>query len=181
MPSRHTTPFVSPGASPLILRTDPRWFLTRGIACGLLFPLLLRAVGAGRFGLPCAIGVAIVWLVFRNSYITLDSHGFTYHSVVRCIAHSWVDVERFCVVEQRIFGFIPVSRYLGWNYSPAYKNYKRLAIPRTLAGWVGTDATFEPMFSCTGTGSPIMNEHLQRARTANGCCQHHRVVSPRSD
>ena len=167
MPSRHTTPFVSPGASPLILRTDPRWFLTRGIACGLLFPLFLRVVGAGRFGLPCAIGVAIVWLVFRNSYITLDSHGFTYHSVVRRIAHSWVDVERFCVVEQLIFGFIPLSRYLGWNYSPAYKHYQRLAIPRTLARWVGTtDAMFKPVGFNVPALTTVMNAHLEHARTA---------------
>src|SRR5688572_12847479 len=108
MQCRQTTRCVAPGASPLILRSYPRWFVTAGIGCGLVFALLLRSVGAGRAGLLCAIGVALLWLVFRNSSITLDSQGFTYHSVVRRIAHSWVDVERFCLVEQRIYGFIPV-------------------------------------------------------------------------
>jgi hypothetical protein len=53
-----------------------------------VFPLLLRAVGAGRLGLLVTIAVAIVWLLFRKSYITLDSQGFTYHSVVRRIVHA---------------------------------------------------------------------------------------------
>ena len=36
----------------------------------------------------------------------MDSRGFTYDSVVRLIAYSWFDVERSCVVEQRVYGVI---------------------------------------------------------------------------
>src|SRR5262245_29730165 len=104
-----STPLVAPGAGQVILRTDPRWFVTRGILWGLLFPLLLRVLKLGSYGLLCAFGVLVVWLLFRNSTITLDAQGFVYHSVVRQIAHSWADVERFCVVEQRMLAFITVS------------------------------------------------------------------------
>jgi hypothetical protein len=141
---------------------DPR------IGWGLVFPLLLRAVGAGRLGLLVTIAVAIVWLLFRKSYITLDSQGFTYHSVARHIVHAWIDVERFCVVEQRMYAFIVVNRYLGWNYSPAYKNYKRLAIPRTVARWVGmSDAMFKPVGFDVRKLTTVMNEYLRQARTGN--------------
>ena len=132
--------------SPVILRPDPQWFLTRGLVLGVVFPLVLRALGAGRFGLAFMAAAVMLWLVFKNSYITLDSEGFRYHSGVRQIAHAWVDIERFSVVEQRMLAFITVNLYLGWNYSPAYKNYKLLAIPRTLARWTGTtDAMFKPI------------------------------------
>lgn len=167
MPDLHNAPFVSPGAA-RTLRPDPRWFLTRGIGWGLLFPLLLHALGAGRFGLLCAIGVGVLWLVFRNSYIALDGHGFRYHSAVRRIAHAWVDVERFSVVEQRMFVFITVAHYLGWNYSPAYKSYKLLAIPRTLARWTGmTDAMFKPVGFDVPALTRVMNEYLQQARNSH--------------
>ena len=159
-------PFVS-GASPVILRTDPQWFIKRGIIWGLVFPLFLRVIGAGSFAWPFALVVALLWVAFRNSTITLDSEGFLYDSVVRRVAHAWVDVERFSVVEQRMYGFITISKSLGWNYSPAYKHYKRLAIPRTLARWVGTtDAMFKPVgFNVPGLVA-VMNEHLAQARTA---------------
>lgn len=157
----------SVGVTSRILRPDPRWFLTRGIAWGLVVPLVLRALGAGRVGPLFAIGVAGMWLLFRNSYITLDSHGFTYHSSVRRIAHAWSDVERFSVVEQRIYGFITIVRYLGWNYSPAYENYKRLAIPRTLARWTGTtDAMFKPVGFNVPKVASAMNEYLHQAGSA---------------
>jgi hypothetical protein len=166
MPFRQSTPVASLGESPVILRPEPRWFLTRGIVLGLVFPLLLRALGAGGFGLPCAIAAVMLWLVFKSSYIALDSQGFTYHSGVRRIAHAWVDVERFAVVEQRMLAFITVSHYLGFNYSPAYKNYKLLAIPRKLARWTGTtDAMFKPVGFNVRALTAVMNEHLQHART----------------
>ena len=116
MPFRQPTPSASLGESPVILRPDPRWFLTRGVVLGLVFPLLLRALGAGSFGLSCAIAAVMRWLVFKSSYIALDSQGFKYNSGMRRIAHAWVDIERFAVVEQRMLAFITVCRYLGWNY-----------------------------------------------------------------
>ena len=67
------------------MRTDPRWFLTRGIGWGLVFPLFLRVVGFGRYGLPCAIGVLLVWLLFR------------YHSIVQRVTPRTDDIERFSV------------------------------------------------------------------------------------
>jgi hypothetical protein len=154
--------------SPVILRTDPRWFLTRGIGWGLLFPLLLRAIGAGSFGFYFAFGFALLWLLFRNSSITLDSEGFRYKSVLRNISHSWDEVERFGLVQQRMYGFITISHSLGWNYSPAYKHYKRLAIPRTLARWVGTtDAMVKPVGFNVPALVAVMNEYLKQARAAN--------------
>jgi hypothetical protein len=169
MPNPQSTPTVSRAREgPGVLRPDPRWFLTRGLAWGLALPLILGAVGARRSGLLVAIGVAVLWLLFRNSYMTLDSRGFTYHSVVRRISHAWVDVERFSVVEQRIYFFVPVSQYVGWNYSPAYRNYKRLAIPRTIARWVGmTDAMFKPVGFNVPELTRVLNEHLSRARSAD--------------
>jgi hypothetical protein len=168
MPFRQPTPVAS-GESPVILRPKSRWFLTRGIVLGVVFPVLLRAVGAGSFGLACVIAAVMLWLVFKNSYIALDSQGFTYHSGVRRIAHAWVDVERFAVVEQRMLAFITVSHYLGWNYSPAYKNYKLLAIPRTLARWTGTtDAMFKPVGFNVPALVVIMNAHSAQARMENG-------------
>jgi len=110
---------------------------------------------------------AILWLLFRNSSITVDSEGFTYRSVLRRISHRWVDVERFAVVEQRAYGFITIDRFLGWDYSPTYKNYKRLAIPRTMARWVGmTHAMFKPIGFNVQELTRIMNEHLYQARTS---------------
>jgi hypothetical protein len=153
----------------VILRPEPRWFLTRGIVLGVVIPLLLRALGAGSFGLGCVIAAVMLWLMFKSSYITLDSQGFRYHSGVRRIAHAWVDIERFAVVEQRMFAFITICRYLGWNYSPAYKNYKLLAIPRTLARWTGTtDAMFHPVGFSVPALVAIMNTHVAQARTAGG-------------
>jgi hypothetical protein len=156
-----------PGAqrvSPVILRPDPRWFLTRGIVLGNVFPLVLHALGAGNFGLGCAIAAVMLWLVFKNSYIALDSQGFRYYSGVRRVEHAWVDIDRFAVVEQRMLAFITVCRYLGWNYSSAYKHYKLLAIPRTLARWTGTtDAMFHPVGFNVRALTAIMNEHLQQA------------------
>jgi hypothetical protein len=74
-------------------------------------------------------------------------------------------VERFSVVEQRIFGFVTKNRYLGWNYSSAYRHYKLLAIPRTLAKWTGTtDAMFKPMGFNVPALTKVMNEHLAHAR-----------------
>ena len=172
--SEVTMPFPQPtpttaNESPVILRPDLRWFVTRGIVLGLVFPLLLRALGAGSFGLPCAIAAVMLWLVFKGSYIALDGKGFTYHSGVRRIAHSWGDLERFAVVEQRMLAFITVSRYVGWNFSPAYKHYKLLAIPRTLARWTGTtDAMFKPIGFNVPALVTIMNTHLAQARIASG-------------
>ena len=167
MPFPQRTPAAS--QSPVILRPDPQWFLTRGIVLGVVFPLLLRALGAGSFGLPCVIAAVMLWLVFKSSYIALDSQGFRYHSGVRRVAHAWVDIERFAVVEQRMFAFITVNLYLGWNYSPAYKNYKLLAIPRTLARWTGTtDAMFKPIGFNVRALTAVMNTHLAQARMASG-------------
>lgn len=116
-----------------------------------------------------AIGALVVWLVFRNSTITLDDEGFTYHSAARRISHRWVDIDRFCVVEQRMLFFITTSRYLGWNFTPAYKNYKLLAIPRTVARWVGmTDAMFKPVGFNVPELTKIMNERLVESRTRKG-------------
>jgi hypothetical protein len=166
MPFRQPTPVASLGKNPVILRPDPRWFLTRGLILGIGFPLLLSALGARSFGLPCVIAAGMLWLVFKSSYIALDSQGFRYHSGVRRIAHAWVDIERFAVVEQRMLAFITVSQYLGWNYSPAYKNYKLLAIPRTLARWTGTtDAMFKPIGFNVRALTAVMNEHLEQSRS----------------
>ena len=124
-------------------------------------------MGASGLGFLFAIAPAILWLLFRNSSITLDREGFTYHSVLRRISHRWADVERFSVVEQRAYGFITINRFLGWDYSPAYKNYKRLAIPRTMARWVGmTHAMFKPVGFNVPELTSVMNEHLYQARTA---------------
>ena len=167
-------PFPKPAPAPLekspvILRPELRWFVTRGVVLGVVFPLLLRALGAGNFGLPCAIAAVMLWFLFRNSYIALDSHGFTYHSGMRRIAHSWVDLDRFAVVEQRMLAFITVSRYVGWNFSPEYKHYKLLAIPRTLARWTGTtDAMFKPIGFNVPALVTILNTHLAQARIASG-------------
>jgi hypothetical protein len=168
MQSRQTTPFVSEvGVSPLVLHPCPRWFLIRGIALELVALFFLRGAGARGLGLLFAMAPAILWLLFRNSSITLDSDGFTYHSVLRRISHKWVDVERFSVVEQRAYGFITVNRFLGWDYSPAYKNYKRLAIPRTMARLVGmTHAMFKPVGFNIPELARVMNQHLYQTRTA---------------
>lgn len=169
MANHPTPPPVSRGDLH-ILRPDPRWFLTRGIAFGIVLPLALTALGAGRFGLLFTLGAAVVWIIFRNSSLTLDRNGFTYNSGIRRIAHQWVDVERFGVVEQRVYGFIPVSHYLGWNYSPAYRHYKRLAIPRTLARWAGTtDAMFKPMGFNVKELVRVLNQHLEQARADRSC------------
>jgi hypothetical protein len=67
-----------------------------------------------------------------------------------------------------MYAFIVVNRYLGWNYSPAYKNYKRLAIPRTVARWVGmSDAMFKLVGFDVRKLTTVMNEYLSQARTAN--------------
>jgi hypothetical protein len=139
MPNPQTTPFVSDIATTSrILRPNPRWFLVRAIVCGLVALLFYwSAAGTRGFGLMFAMGGAIFWLVFKNSSMTLDSGGFTYQCLGKRTTHRWVVVERFCVVEKRAFGLIPINRFLGWNYSPAYKNYKRLAMPRAVARWVG--------------------------------------------
>jgi hypothetical protein len=87
---------------------------------------------------------------------------------VRRIAHAWADIERFAVVEQRMLAFITVSHYLGWNYSPAHKNYKLLAIPRTLARWTGTtDAMFKPVGFNVRALTAVMNEHLEQSRSTD--------------
>ena len=167
MQSRQTTPFVSQvGTSPRILQPRPRWFLVRGIALELVALFLWRA-GASGLGFLFAMAPAILWLLFRNSSVTVDSEGFTYHSTLRRISHRWVDVERFAVVEQRAYGFITMNRFLGWDYSPAYKNYKRLAIPRTMARWTGmTHAMFKPVGFNVQELTSVMNEHLHQARIA---------------
>jgi hypothetical protein len=163
MPFSQPTPAAS--QSPVILRPDPKWFVTRGIVLGVVFPLVLRALGAGSFGLAFMIAAVMLWLVFKSSSIELDSQGFRYHSGVRRVAHAWVDIDRFAVVEQRMFAFITVNLYLGWNYSPAYKNYKLLAIPRTLARWTGTtDAMFKPVGFDVRALTAIMNTHLAQAQ-----------------
>ena len=130
--------------------------------------MFLRVVGAGRYGLPCAIGVLLVWLLFRNATITLDSHGFTYHSIVQRVTHAWTDIERFSVVEQRMLGFITISHYLGYNFSPAYKHYRLIAIPRAVARVVGmTHAMFKPVGFHVPSLTAVMNDYLNRARAAN--------------
>ena len=114
------------------------------------------------------MGGAILWLIFKNSSMTLDSLGFTYQCLGKRTTHRWVDVERFCVVEQRAFGLIPINRFLGWNYSPAYKNYKRLAIPRAVARWVGmTDAMIKPVGFNVKELSIVMNQQLVRSRAGD--------------
>ena len=156
--------------TPRILKPDPQWFLVRGVIWGLIVPLFLTlATKATGLGLLFALGVLIMWLVFRNSSITLDNEGFTYRAPVKTITHRWVDIESFCVVEQRMLHFIPVSRYLGWNFSPAYKNYKLLAIPRTVAKWVGmSHAMFKPVGFNVPELAKVMNEHLHQVRGLSG-------------
>lgn len=167
MPFNQVTPSPLRGPSPVILRTDPRWFVTRGIALGLGFPLLLRLFGLGRFGLPCAIGAVLVWLLFRNATITLDRQGFRYHSLVQTVAHPWTDIECFSVVEQRMLAFITVSQYVGYNYTPSYKHYKLLAVTRGLARVVGmTHAMFKPIGFNVPAVTAVMNEHLSQSRAA---------------
>ena len=80
---------------------------------GLLLPLSLSAIGPSGLTLPCLIIAGILRLVFKNSYITLDAQGFAYHSGMHSLAHAWVDVERFAVVEHRMLGFIVISKYVG--------------------------------------------------------------------
>ena len=78
------------------------------------------------------------------------------------------DVERFSVVEQRGLGLIPMNRFLGWNYSTAYKNYKRLAIPRAVARFVGmTDAMIKPIGFNVKELASVMNEHLRQSRAGS--------------
>ena len=48
------------------------------------------------------------------------------------------------------------------------KNYKRLAIPRTVARWVGmSDAMFKPVGFDVRKLTTVMNEYLRQARTAD--------------
>jgi hypothetical protein len=108
---------------------------------------------------------ALLWLFSRNSSMTLDSEGFTYRTFGRTVTHRWIDVERFFVVEQKHWGLITMNRFLGWNYSPAYKKYSRLAIPRALARWTGmTHAMIKPVGFNVPELVLVMNEHLERAR-----------------
>jgi hypothetical protein len=115
-----------------------------------------------------AMGGAILWLVFKNSSMTLDNGGFTYQYLGKRTTHRWIDVERFCVVEQRAFGLIPINRFFGWNYSPAYKNYKRLVIPRTVTRWVGmTDAMIKPVGFNVKELSSVMNQQIVQSRAGD--------------
>jgi hypothetical protein len=123
--------------------------------------------GTGGLGLMFAMGGILLWVLFKTSSMTLDEFGFTYRCLGKCTTHRWVDVEYFCVVEQRAFGLIAMNRYLGWNFSPAYKNYKRLAIPRAVSRWVGmAEAMIKPVGFNVKKLSVVMNEELMRSRAA---------------
>jgi polyferredoxin len=168
MQSYQTKAYTDGLEKPTILKPDPQWFLKRIVFWGILFPVLLIALGSRKLGLLCPFGLFLVWLAFRNSYISLDSQGFHYHSIARKISHKWIEIERFGVVEQKMLHFITFARYLGWNFSPAYKNYKLLAIPRALASFAGvTHAMFMPIGFDVPTLAATMNQHLQRSRAAH--------------
>lgn len=112
------------------------------------------------------IGVALLWLVFKSSSMTLDNEGFTYQSLGgRPTTHRWLDVEGFFVVEQKALGLIPVNRFLGWNYSPAYDKHRRRTLPRAVARWTGmTEGMIKPLGLDISELALLMNEHLARAR-----------------
>jgi len=170
MPNPQNAPSVSEIAmTSRVLRPNPRWFLVRAIPWVLLALFIYRSVArTGGLGLLLAIGGAVLWLVVKNSSIALHGDGFTYQFLGKRTSHRWVDVESFCVVEQRAFGLIPINRYLGWNFSPAYKNYKLLAIPRALARFVGmSDAMIKPLGFDVKELSAVMNQQLARARAVD--------------
>jgi len=83
LPSRQTTSFDSRSrveASSRTFRPKPNWFLIRGIPLGLFALLIFAAApGAAVLGVMSVIGVALLWLVFKSSSMTLDNEGFTYH------------------------------------------------------------------------------------------------------
>jgi hypothetical protein len=167
MQSYQAKPYSDGVEKPTLLKPDPQWFVRRIIFWGIIMPVLLTAIGSRKLGLLCPVGLLFVWLAFRNSYIQLDSQGFYYHSIARKISHRWIEIERFGVVEQRMLYFIVFAKFLGWNFSPAYKNYKLLAIPRALSNIVGvTHAMFMPIGFDVPTLAATMNAHLQRARSS---------------
>jgi hypothetical protein len=162
-------PLDSHGKPTVILHPDSRRFWTRVIPLGLLAMWVLRTRNGGGLGIMFVLGIGIIWLMYQKSSMTLDSEAFTYLCLGKRTSHRWQDVERFFVVEQRALGFITTNRYLGWNYSPAYKNYKRLAINRKLAGWVGmTEAMIKPVGFNVRELAAIMNQRLSEAKIATG-------------
>jgi hypothetical protein len=111
---------------------------------GLGFPLLLQALGAGRYGLPCAIGVVLLWLVFRNSYITLYTQGFQYYSVVRRVA----------------------MRGLRWNAFPSWSSASSDLSLKT-ATLVETTPPRTGTISCWLSQEPWRNGREQQTRCSN--------------
>ena len=163
-------PQTAPGR--LLLLPDPKRFLIRaGIWTFLALVVLAivlsrRAHDAVIFVVFFAIAAGVEWLMLKYSSITLDDNGFEYRLLGRRHAYRWADIDSFCVVSQRVLGFIKVSEFLGWHFSPESKHYK-LAITRFLARAVGmADGMMKmPGFRAREI-AVLMNDYLLRAKTA---------------
>jgi hypothetical protein len=70
------------------------------------------------FGL-CAL-VGLVNLLPNSSYITLTERGFQFVSLFRTHFVAWSDVQLFVPVK------IQFKSMVGWNYSPEYRESKRI-------------------------------------------------------
>lgn len=105
------------------------WKIALGLFClwgGATFSFEgpgLRALAfiGGVFSLMPGIG----WL-------KLTQFGFTYRGFLGEKTYRWQDVATFLVVTQRIMGFVPVSRKVGWTFSDSFKKSAVLKITRVM-------------------------------------------------
>lgn len=157
-----------------VLRPRPIPFLLRGMVFALLGLVFLVGMrGVNVVTVVFALAAASVGILFATSSITLNEDGFVYRSLgQRRAVYRWADVDNFSVVTQRVLGFIPIYRWLGWNFSPEYRHYRRLAIPRVLTRAMDmADAMVDPLGYDANELASLMSTYLAQARqnrTLNG-------------
>lgn len=159
-------PSASPSGQQVIYPKPKKYIVLCVVAGG--GAMLASSAGASGIGLVCLAAIALLWLQFKTSSITLDDQGFTHKSLGRSHTYKWTEInaaEGFCIVTQRV-NFIKTNSFVGWKFDSSYRKAK---ISRAFSGFVlGTEAMIDPLGHNAKELAILMTVFMRRAHARAG-------------
>lgn len=149
---------------PLVIHPKPAKYVLPFSLAGLGV-LIGLARGGTTLMFLCLAAIAVIYAQLKTSWIALDAQGFTVKMFWRRDTYKWTDInpeKGFYVVTHRV-NFIPVNRYVAWNFSPHYRKGNRI-VRFTSRVFRRAEALIPPLGNDARSLAVVMTAFLRKAQ-----------------
>ena len=166
---------IPPPLPPQVIHPKPKKYVVLWVLGGLGWLIAVKA-GASVLEILVLASIAIMFVQFKTSSITLDEHGFTCKSFWRSYTYQWGDIDesKGFYVMTRYVNFIKTSSYVCWNFGPSYRKNRIL---RAANRWFrSAEAKIHPLGHDAMAVAVLMTGFMRRARARSAASDVRRSV-----